>query len=55
MTRVENSQSCEQFDGPQQYSQSAEVVRVESVRTVESELIEQDHESAESGDCLKKG
>ena len=54
-TRVEKSQSCEWVDGPLQYPQSAEALRVKSVRMVETEPIEQDHESAESVDCLKKG
>ena len=54
-TRVEKSQSCERFYGPQQYPQSAEDLRVQSVRMVETEPIEQDHESSESGDCPKKG
>ena len=54
-TRIEKSQSCEWFDGPQQYPQSAEALRVESVRMVETEPSEQDNKSAESGKSVKTG
>ena len=47
----EKSQSCEWFDGPQQYPQSAEAMRVELVRMVETEPSGQANTSAVSGEC----
>ena len=54
-TRVEKSQSCERFDRPRHHPQSAEDLRVESVRIIETESIEQINESAESGESVKTG
>ena len=52
---VEKSQSCELLEELQQYPQSAEALRVESVRIIETEPIKQDHEAAESEESAKKG
>ena len=48
------SQSCERLDELQQYPQSAEALRLELVRIIETESIKQDHEAAESGEGVKK-
>ena len=41
------------MDTFQQYAQSAEALRIESVRIIEAKPIKQDHEAAESGEDVK--
>ena len=53
-TRVEKSQPCERLYEPQRYPQSAEALRVESVRIVETEPSKKDEKPVESGESVKK-